>query len=190
MLALDVVLLLMIIICIVYCWILNQRIRDLHNSRVEFARMIKEFDAAVIKAETCIEDLSSISKTTTEQVKKASDDADMVISELKTVYEIGEKTSSKLEESIKEARKQQESLKSKSSAKAASAVEEEKAEDLAMEEIKEEEFASEEYIEDPDSPDHQNLLEKVLSKITTHKQKGTFDQNTYYDSLRKLSVRK
>lgn len=201
MLALDVVLLFMIMICIVYCWVLNQRIRDLHNSRVEFARMIKEFDAAVIKAEGCIEDLTSLSKNATEQVKKASDDADMVISELKTVYEIGDKTSAKLEEAIKEARMHQKSLESsaetkdskKKSAKsnAKEIADEEIADnDNFEEELEEEEYLADAYIEDGEVPSHQNLLEKVLHKITTHKHHGTVDQNSYYDTLKKVSVRK
>jgi hypothetical protein len=200
MLALDVVLLFMIVICIVYCWVLNQRIRDLHNSRVEFARMIKEFDAAVIKAEGCTDDLSSLSKTATEHVKKAADDADMVISELKTVYEIGDKTSAKLEESIKEARKQQNALASSSQGKDSkkpstqSNIKEEESEIVNNDNFdvtaEEEGYLAEEYIEDKEVPAHQNLLEKVLHKITTHKHHGTVDQNSYYDTLKKVSVRK
>ncbi|MEY3196975.1 MAG: hypothetical protein RLZZ59_343, partial [Pseudomonadota bacterium] len=82
MLALDVLLLLLIVVCIVYCWILNQRIRDLHNSRVEFARMIKEFDAAVVKAEKCISELATMSSATTMEIRAATDNAQELVHEL------------------------------------------------------------------------------------------------------------
>ncbi len=197
MLALDVLLLLMIGVCIVYCWILNQRIRDLHNSRIEFARMIKEFDAAVIKAEHCISDLSVLGKNATDQVKKASDTAEEVIEELKTIYTIGDKVGTKLESAIMEARKQQKALEmANKSKKQQYKTEDEYIEDaeeesnFAYEEAESRDFAKNEYISDSDIPEHRNLLEKVLNKITTHKHKGTIDQNSYYDTLRKVSARK
>lgn len=195
MLALDVLLLFMIGVCIAYCWILNGRIRDLHNSRIEFARMIKEFDAAIIKAEHCISDLSTLGKTATDQVKKAADTAEEVIEELKTIYTIGDKVGTKLESSIMEARKQQKVLSSNShKAKKHNYEEEYIDESIEESELAYEgqgaDFSKNDYLEESDTPEHQNLLEKVLSKITTHKHKGTIDQAGYYDSLRKMSVRK
>lgn len=201
MLALDVLLLLMIGVCIAYCWILNQRIRDLHNSRIEFARMIKEFDAAVIKAEHCISDLSSLSKTATEQVRKASDTAEEVIDELKTIYTIGDKVGTKLEVSIMEARKQQKAMEAlptrgrKAKKQLQYEAEEEYIDNAPVKsgivfEEQAENFAKNEYIEDSEMPEHRNLLERVLNKITTHKHRGTIDQTSYYDTLRKVSARK
>lgn len=196
MIALDVLLLCMIGLCIVYCWILNQRIRDLHNSRIEFARMIKEFDAAVIKAEHCIDDLSSLGKSANDQVKKSTKAAEGVISELTEVYEIGDKTCANLEAAISEARKcqkimessdaQKPSKKSTSKNKIEAAIEEETREEEAVDL-----FEENTYIEDAEMPEHKNLLEKVLNKITSHKENNsTYDQNDYYSSLKKLSVRK
>jgi Domain of unknown function (DUF6468) len=196
MLALDVLLLLMIAICISYCWILNQRIRDLHNSRIEFARMIKEFDAAVVKAEHCISDLSTLGKSATDQVKKATDTAEEVIEELKTIYSIGDKVGTKLESSIIEARKQQKSLESYKGQKQPYHSDEEYINDALEEdtdivfEERKVEFTKNEYLDEDELPEHRNLLERVLNKITTHKHKGTLDQASYYDSLRKVSVRK
>jgi|GEM_PF-1200169 len=193
MLALDVLLLFMIAVCIIYCWILNQRIRDLHNSRIEFARMIKEFDAAVIKAENCIDDLTSLSKSSNDQVKKSTKAAEGVIQELQEVYEIGDKTCSNLESAISEARKCQKAL---IDGVKGSKEQPSKVVDIALEEaeqMSEEELAYDktDYIEDSAMPEHKNLLEKVLDKITTHRSKGeSMDQSNYYDTLRKLSVRK
>lgn len=198
MLALDVLLLLMIGVCIVYCWILNQRIRELHNSRIEFARMIKEFDAAVIKAEYCISDLSVLGKNTTDQVRKATDTAEEVMDELKTIYIIGDKVGTKLEASIMEARKQQKVFGGPYKAKKQDYQNDDGYIDDATEEAEliydsinmGSDFPKSEYIEESEMPEHKNLLERVLSKITTHKHKGTVDQASYYDSLRKVSGRK
>jgi hypothetical protein len=196
MLALDVLLLLMISICIAYCWILNQRIRDLHNSRIEFARMIKEFDSAIVKAEHCIDDLSTLGRTASDQVRKASDTAEEVIEELKTIYTIGDKVGTKLESSIMEARKQQKAIENGYKTK----KQQYQTEDEYIDENSEESgvifedqtinFAKKEYTDDGEIPEHRNLLERVLNKITTHKHKGTVDQASYYDSLRKVSARK
>ena len=197
MLALDVLLLVMIGVCIGYCWILNGRIRDLHNSRIEFARMIKEFDVAVIKAEHCISDLSTLGKTATDQVRKAADTAEEVIEELKTIYTIGDKVGTKLETSIMEARKQQKTLSesSKTRKQHYDSSDEYTGEahdesDMSYETQTIDFGKKSEYIEDGELPEHKNLLERVLSKITTHKHKGTVDQASYYDTLRKVSIRK
>lgn len=198
MFALDVLLLCMIVVCIIYCWILNQRIRDLHNSRIEFARMIKEFDSAVVKAEHCIDDLSSMGKVANDQVKKSTKAAEIVINELTEVYEIGDKTCSNLEAAISEARKCQRIMESakQESKKSASLSKPQQEEDDTM--ILEDEANSEDdtfqrnrYIEESEMPEHRNLIEKVLDKITSPKgSSGTYDQNEYYSSLRKLSMRK
>lgn len=196
MLALDVLLLCMIAVCIVYCWILNQRIRDLHNSRIEFARMIKEFDAAVVKAESCIDDLSSIGKSANDQVKKSTKAAEEIIEDLTSINEIGDKTCENLEAAISEARKCQKVMESAATSKPAKGSK--KKAIAAVEEVIEEDeaeavdlFEENSYIEDTELPEHQNLLEKVLNKITSHKESsGNYDQSDYYSSLKKLSVRK
>lgn len=199
MFALDVLLLCMIIVCIIYCWILNQRIRELHNSRIEFARMIKEFDAAVIKANHSIDDLSSLGKTANDQIKKSTKAAEVVIEELTEVYEIGDKTCANLEAAISEARKCQKIMESTKKdrvniSRTKEELDTEEEEDtmlLEEEACSENEAYGNRYIEDSEIPEHKNLIEKVLDKITTQKGAATtFDQNEYYSSLRKLSMRK
>ena len=196
MLALDVLLLVMIAVCIVYCWILNQRISDLHNSRVEFARMIKEFDAAVVKAEVCISELSSLSIKATDNVREASSEANSITQELKTIFEIGNNIADKLESHISEARTQLDALasmpvpKSRKKKEVAKAIPTSKEDLFQYSQDEEGMIESLGYREDEMLPEHKSLLETVLNKISTHKHKGTVDQSSYYDSLRKLSVRK
>ena len=208
MLALDVLLLMMIVVCIVYCWVLNQRIRDLHNSRVEFARMIKEFDAAVIKAENCISELGTLGSTATLQIKSASMDAQELVHELKTINEFGNSLGSKLERSISEARQATNYLEdaieaagsvSVGKAKRTTKTTSKAALKAVPRAVKQARFESEEFFDDSVGskfknddliPEQKNLLETVLSKITTHKHRGNVSQTGFYDSLRKVSLGK
>lgn len=202
MLALDVLLLMMIIVCIVYCWVLNQRIRDLHNSRVEFARMIKEFDAAVIKAGNCISELSTLGAASTSQIKNASIDAEELVHELRTVNDFGNNVSTKLERSLSEARKSTQYLEelidtasaisvSKTKSKKTSTAASKKEPKLPLEEYDAKDIMGDRlHNNDELMPEHKNLIETVLSKITTHKHKGTVSQSGFYDSLRKVSLKK
>lgn len=202
MLALDVLLLMMIVVCIVYCWVLNQRIRDLHNSRVEFARMIKEFDAAVIKAGNCIAELSTLGSAATSQIKNVSIEAEELVHELRTVNDFGNNVSNKLERSLSEARKSTQYLEelidsastislSKTKSKKAAAPATKKQQKLVAEEHYTEDALSERLQNDNElMPEHKNLIETVLAQITTHKHKGTVTQSGFYDSLRKVSLNK
>jgi hypothetical protein len=201
MLALDVLLLMMIVVCIVYCWVLNQRIRDLHNSRVEFARMIKEFDAAVVKAENCISELSTLGSNATIQIKNASMDAQEIAHELKTVNDFGNSLGAKLERSISDARKLAQHLEETIAASESVSVGKTKRKKAAAPKIsKRANFEHEEFFDDIVAskfkngdeliPEQQNLLQSVLSKITTHKHSGTVSQSGFYDSLRKVSLGK
>ncbi len=88
MLLLDFLLLIMIIICVVYCWVLNRRIYDLQNSRMEFARMIKELNSSISKAESNVNEMSQLSKITSTEIKTTIDQAKDTITELVTITEI------------------------------------------------------------------------------------------------------
>ena len=72
MIILDILLLVMTVICVVYCWTLNRRIQDLQNSRIEFARMIKELNASIIKAEHNVNEMSELSKITSSEIDRKS----------------------------------------------------------------------------------------------------------------------
>ena len=196
MLALDVLLLMMIVVCIVYCWVLNQRIRDLHNSRVEFARMIKEFDAAVVKAENCISELSTLGSNATLQIKNATMDAEELTRELKTISDFGNNLGAKLERSISEARQLVQNLEDASemvggkTKRKKAAPKASKQANFESEEFADETIGSKFKDTDELMPEQQNLLKSVLSKITTHKHRGTVSQSGFYDSLRKVSLGK
>jgi chromosome segregation ATPase len=196
MLALDVLLLLLIVVCIVYCWILNQRIRDLHNSRVEFARMIKEFDAAVVKAEKCISELATMSSATTMEIRAATDNAQELVHELQTLNEFGNTLGLKLERSISDGRKLLEELETRTPAektKRKKNTKETKSQaKLPIEELYDESNENPRFDTGDDEllPEHTSMLKSMLSRLTTHKHQGKMDQSSYYNSLRKVSAGK
>lgn len=75
MIILDILLLIMTVICVVYCWMLNRRIQDLQNSRIEFARMIKELNASIVKAENNVSEMSELSNVTSAEIKAVINEA-------------------------------------------------------------------------------------------------------------------
>ncbi len=82
MLFLDILLLIITSVCIAYCFILNRRIADLQNSRVEFARMIKELNSSIVKAEHNVSQMTELSKVTSEEIKTAVTEAKEISQEL------------------------------------------------------------------------------------------------------------
>lgn len=100
MVLLDILLLIMIVVCVGYCWMLNHRISDLQNSRVEFARMIKELNASIVKAEANVNEMSQLSKITSTEIRSVVDEARESISELASLNSIAADISSKLKSQV------------------------------------------------------------------------------------------
>lgn len=88
MLFLDILLLIITCVCIAYCFILNRRIADLQNSRVEFARMIKELNSSIVKAEHNVNQMTELSKVTSEEIKNVVTEAREVSDELTKAEEV------------------------------------------------------------------------------------------------------
>ena len=88
MLFLDILLLIITSVCIAYCFILNRRIADLQNSRVEFARMIKELNSSIVKAEHNVNQMTELSKITSEEIKTVVGEAKEISKELNKAEEV------------------------------------------------------------------------------------------------------
>lgn len=98
MLLLDILLILMISVCIVYCWILNRRIEDLQNSRIEFARMVKELNVSIIKASNSVQELDELSKNTNDQLRDSIADAKDTLQDMLVSRELSGNLINKLNE--------------------------------------------------------------------------------------------
>lgn len=177
MLILDIILLIIILICIAYCWILNRRIQDLQSSRIEFAKMIKELNVSIVKAESSVAELSELSTSASRELNASTESARTVISELKVLSDIGNNIVNALD---------------KQTRFAANLVQNEQAsrdlfseEDLVIEEI--------ELKDDGEQVQHVNKLKNLVTQINNPKnteESINLTQLGYYDSLRKISANK
>lgn len=164
-LIIDLLLVVLISVCIFYCYILSRRIEELQSSKEEFRRIIKYFDAAIAKADDSIGELSKLSTTATDKISTAIEKAETLASDLNFVNEVGTNIAEKLEKTMTKAR-------SKTKAIEAS------------------EYESEEYESEVNkSPEHQNYLNPIIKSFSTPKPQSSSGMS-YYDTLRKLGLKK
>lgn len=201
MLLLDLLLLIMTVICIVYCWILNQRIRDLQNSRVEFARMIKELNVSIVRASTSVTELSELSKVTNATLKSATETAQKTIDELLILNKVGDDLLNKLSSQISNARHKLQNPKhniKSNHAPFASINSEEQSrlnfaeEDLADIIYEEPLISLDQVVGDAiDNDGYISQVKKFLGNIKHKVKDGVhLDQMSYYDSLKRISSKK
>ena len=173
MLFLDLLLLIMTIVCVSYCWILNRRISDLQNSRVEFARMIKELDVSIIKAEKNIKAMNEISKIVSLEMQDKLNKANQVIDELSDITRNANQISHKFD------------LQSKSGVNE---------KDIALERSTQDILATNRFTKDdlsksdlPKVTSSDNI--KNFAKILKEKSE-TLSQTDYYNSLKKFNAKR
>ena len=178
MLFLDLLLLIMIVVCVVYCWMLNRRIHDLQNSRIEFARMIKELNASIVKAENNVNEMSELSKVTSLEIKSTVEEAKEVTSELIKVSEVASELIVRLDDQYKSASdSEQNTYENSISAKSG------------------EYFSDEDLAPPPDNEgaSYTNHLKNFIQNIVTKKSEepsSNLNQVSYYDTLRKINAKK
>ena len=184
MLFLDFLLLLMIVICVVYCWILNRRIQDLQNSRVEFARMIKELNASIVKAENNVNEMSELSKVTSAEIKDVVEQAKESSEQLMQMNEVARELSVKLY---------------KQSTNITKSNNEEDSENLYENNISSntgEKFSHDDLAPLPEETGgvtYKNHLKNFIHNIVTKKPEesvANLNQASYYDTLRKINAKK
>ena len=188
MIILDILLLIMTVICVTYCWILNRRIHDLQNSRIEFARMIKELNASIIKAENNVSEMSKLSNLASTEIKTAINEEKEISSELVTVIEAANELSTKL--NIQSNKLQ--------NADGSDALNSERSEQGIYENINSK--AGEKFTEadlappsDSEGVTYTNHLKNFIQNIVTKKpdqQSASLNQTSYYDTLRKINAKK
>ena len=182
---LDILLFIMTTICVIYCWMLNRRIKDLQNSRIEFARMIKELNASIVKAENNVNEMSELSKVTSTKIKSVVEEAQNTSSELMTISEVASELLAQLK--LQSVAVQQNTSKVDST------------EDLYINNISAkagERFSEEDLappIDDKDLITHSNHLKNFIHNIVTKKsdeQGSSLNQTSYYETLRKINAKK
>ncbi len=185
MLILDFLLLIMTVVCVGYCWMLNRRIQDLQNSRIEFARMIKELNASIIKAENNVNEMSELSKVTSNEIKAVIEEAKEVSSQLVTMSEIASELSARLSaqtQSLGQSLYEFESPKN---------AYENSIQSKPKEKFTEEDLApvANESFESKYTNQLKNFIQSIVSK-KTDEQSASLNQMNYYDTLRKINAKK
>lgn len=173
----------MIIICVVYCWMLNRRIQDLQNSRVEFARMIKELNASIIKAEANVNEMSELSKVTSAEIRFAVDEAKENIVKLTNINQIALDISRSLSEQAKGSHHQQGSKMG------------ERFHDTTINSESNDRFSEDDLMpesEQEKTTNYANNLKNFIQNVVTKKTETnqSLNQMSYYDTLRKINAKK
>lgn len=187
MLALDFLLLIMIGICITYCWMLNRRIQDLQNSRIEFARMIKELNVSIVKAETSVAELSELSKVTSSELKNNIIEAKATYNDLNAINNIGNSLASSLTAQINDIKREQKS-NSQTSHNSTQYND-------SKTNVIDSRFGDDDLVDDTDVEEkasYTNHLKNFITQIVTKKpdENMSTNQMSYYDTLRRISAKK
>lgn len=179
MIALDIILLALIIICIWYCWSLSKNINALQNSKGEFETMVTALNAALSKAQTSVNELQAIGKTSVEALRNAIADAEQLHSDLLILNKVGNDLADRLEKQITNGRKVEKpkaniedselplpnTKKPKQSADSAKS-------------------ASKKIVHQHEDEDH-----PILHITTESGEKTNVDQNGYFEMLKKISTK-
>lgn len=188
MLILDFLLFLIIGICIAYCWILNRRIQDLQNSRIEFARMIKELNVSIIKAENSVTELKGLSNSVGNELKASIEVAKDNCSRLMGLNDIAIDLMEKLE-------RQTASIENEQSGKFTSPIIQETVDNNELKKsnsrFNDDDFVNDELLDEP-KVNYTNHLKNFLTNIVTRKTESNVNlsQTSYYDTLRKINAKK
>ena len=182
MIFLDILLFIMIVICVVYCWTLNRRIQDLQNSRVEFARMIKELNVSILKAETNVNEMSELSKITSAEIRSVVDEAKKNIKELTQISHIASDISENLNEQIKNIG----NLQGETPAYLNN-------DNDIVSNKSNDRFSEEDLAPEPEKViSYTNNLKNFIHNVVTRKTETnqSLNQGSYYDTLRKINAKK
>lgn len=200
MLLLDILLIVIILTCIVYCFVLNRRIQDLQNSRVEFARMIKELNLSVERASANIQELNDLSKKVHSELDRSISDANKVLQELLVVSEIANDLSKAIDSSIFEIRATKDSdIKNIALKKVNFDNNRFTDDDLVVEKSQDKKnnkvtnytsIKNTEDIEQSINRNIEDLIDSSMQEEQNQKSKINLDKESYYDSLKKVSIKK
>lgn len=190
MIILDILLLIMTIVCITYCFILNRRIQDLQNSRIEFARMIKELNASIIKAENNVTEMSKLSNLASTEIKTAINEAKEISSELVKISEMASDLYTKLD--IQANRIQNADGSDFLNTEGPVQAIYENMSSKVGEKFTEDDLAPPSY-DNGTTSTYTNHLKNFIHNIVTKKTEqpsASLNQTSYYETLRKINAKK
>jgi wobble nucleotide-excising tRNase len=101
---LDIIVVLLLVMTIVFCWRLNGKILELKEGRKDLINLIKSLDAAVIKTNGNIHDLKLMTESSAVELSALVQKAQEVIEDLGFMNDTAAKLADRLENDISESR--------------------------------------------------------------------------------------
>jgi hypothetical protein len=103
MIIIDILTIILLALAIFYGYGLNKNIRELQKGKMEFSKMLKEFDNAIIRAETSVNDLTRLTTDTNNKLHNLLNQGQKLDDELAFLTDMGTDIAKRLEESISKA---------------------------------------------------------------------------------------
>lgn len=111
MIILDFLTIILLIACIGYSYLLHMRINSLQKTKLEFSKMVREFDLAIIRAETSVEELTKLSNNTSTKLQKLIDKSQTLVNDLTFMNDMGGDIAERLEAEIHKAQALEKNVK-------------------------------------------------------------------------------
>ncbi len=96
----NVVIVVLLVVTIGYCWILNRRIKVLQDSKGELAGLLKHFDESTRRASESIIALQTASKKIGENIQMRAEKANFLLDDLAFMIEKANKVANQMEASF------------------------------------------------------------------------------------------
>lgn len=96
-LVINILIVVLLVLTIGYCWLLNRRIKILQDSRGELAALLKHFDESTQRASESIIALQTASKKIGENIQFRIDKANYLMDDLSFMLEKGNKLANQME---------------------------------------------------------------------------------------------
>lgn len=102
--SLEILVVLLLVVTVIFAWKLSKRINELQRSKEEMARFILDFDAAIKRAQTNIEDLKTLGEETDNQLVDHINKARFLANDLSFLMEKGNNVADALEHYIEQSK--------------------------------------------------------------------------------------
>lgn len=183
MLILDVILLLLIIICIIYCFKLSKKIADLHNMKEDFSNKIKDLNKTILKVESNINNLVDLSKKASEDLNNIVNKSEKLSDDLILINKIGSGLAKRLEKNI-------DISTSKISAMEATLQKYSNINRNEEEEVVENTIDHEDIEETDNNGEKQGIFRGIMRKMMKTEDNLNLDQMSYYNRLRNIKTKR
>jgi chromosome segregation ATPase len=110
MIIIDLLIIFLLILSIWYSHSLHGRINELQKSKIEFNKMLKEFDGAIARAEASVTELNKLNNSAYKKIYDMTQKAEILSDDLSFMNDMGSEVATRLESAISNARNVQKAI--------------------------------------------------------------------------------